>query len=123
MRERNRMNHYTLQGFTSDGDSFDFGGYGRFTDREAAIAYAAEYARAVTGTDEVLVDRTGDEVQIRAIGENYTETVSRKAGGSLTWGKAGFRPLRAILSDGGNSAGCFLSLFLVERLVFEFRRV
>ena len=66
---------FVLEGFTSDGESFDFPGV-RFTDRDDAIKYAVNYASCVTGTDEV--DVTGldsDSPRVRASGREYSESV------------------------------------------------
>ena len=72
------MTYYTLQGITSEGETFDFPGV-RFNTYQEAVDYAMTYARCVTGTDSVypsLGSRT-----IKALGLNYSETITIEEAG------------------------------------------
>ena len=63
---------YKIQGETSDGETFDFPGV-RFDSHDEAVTYALKYARIVSGTTEVEIDRLPTVTIVTARGETYAE--------------------------------------------------
>jgi hypothetical protein len=74
MDERQVAAHkrYVIEGTTSDGESFDLAPNG-FDSHDDAVNYAMEYARCVTGTDSIEVERLDTTTVITARGSAYAE--------------------------------------------------
>jgi hypothetical protein len=66
---------YRIEGITSDGESFDLGPR-YFDSHDEAVTYAMEYARSVTGTSRVEVERLWDRTVVTAQGEEYGERLT-----------------------------------------------
>ncbi len=64
---------YRIEGTTSDGDAFTLSAARRFESHDDAVTYALEYARSVTGTDTVEIERLDTTTIVTARGPAYAE--------------------------------------------------
>lgn len=67
-------NYYRIEGSNSEGETWTMlKNGGAWTDHDEAVTYAMEYARSVSGTTEVEVERLDTTTIVTARGETYAE--------------------------------------------------
>jgi hypothetical protein len=71
---KDRAMRYHIRGTTSTGETFDLPGeHMSFDSHDDAVTYAMEYAKSVSGTDEVEIERLPTVTVVTARGAEYAE--------------------------------------------------
>jgi hypothetical protein len=71
---KDRAMRYHIRGTTSTGETFDLPGeHIGFDSHDDAVTYAMEYAKSVSGTDEVEIERLPTVTVVTARGAEYAE--------------------------------------------------